>query len=138
MYIRNYRLPHAHKAEIGAQVQKLLEDTIIEQSVSPYNAPQLLVPKYIQTDLKKYRLVVDFRQLNDRIVNVFFNIGHDKFIPPDRSKSNIKTLHSILHNKRAFSVYQVAIWVENIIQQFSTNVIIGPFGSGFTSIFICG
>lgn len=69
VYIKNYRLPQAHKEEINAQVQDLLKSRVIEPSVSPYNAPLLLVPKKGQTDLKKWRLVVDFRKLNDKIVN---------------------------------------------------------------------
>lgn len=69
VYIKNYRLPHAQTTEINSQVQKLLESNIIEPSISPYNAPLLLVPKKGQTDLKKWRLVVDFRKLNDKIIN---------------------------------------------------------------------
>lgn len=69
VYIKNYRLPQAQTEEIHNQVKGLLREGIIEPSVSPYNAPLLLVPKKGQTDLKKWRLVVDFRKLNDKIVN---------------------------------------------------------------------
>lgn len=69
VYIKNYRLPQTHTEEINNQVKGLLRDGIIEPSISPYNAPLLLVPKKGQTDLKKWRLVVDFRKLNDKIVN---------------------------------------------------------------------
>lgn len=69
VYIKNYRLPQAQTEEIHSQVKSLLNEGIIEPSISPYNAPLLLVPKKGQTDLKKWRLVVDFRKLNDKIVN---------------------------------------------------------------------
>lgn len=68
VYIKNYRSPEIHRQEIITQVDKLLTDNIIQPSVSPYNSPILLVPKKSTTDTKKWRLVVDFRQLNKRIV----------------------------------------------------------------------
>jgi RNase H-like domain found in reverse transcriptase/Reverse transcriptase (RNA-dependent DNA polymerase)/Integrase zinc binding domain/Retroviral aspartyl protease len=63
-YIKNYRIPHAHKNIIEKEVQQLLKDGIIEPSVSPYNSPLLLVPKKGGTG----RVVVDFRQVNKKIV----------------------------------------------------------------------
>lgn len=65
---KNYRSPEIHRQEIDTQVDKLLNDNIIQASVSPYNSPILLVPKKSTTDTKKWRLVVDFRQLNKKIV----------------------------------------------------------------------
>ena len=69
VYIKNYRLPQTQIEEIDQQVQKLLDDDIIEHSTSPYNSPLLVVPKKSDGDEKKWRLVVDFRQLNKKIVN---------------------------------------------------------------------
>jgi hypothetical protein len=45
VYIKNYRIPQAQKAEINSQVEKMLENDIIESSISRYNSPVLLVPK---------------------------------------------------------------------------------------------
>ena len=45
----------------------MLNDDVIEPSVSPYNSPVFLVPKKSQDDTKKWRLVVDFRDLNKKI-----------------------------------------------------------------------
>ena len=46
----------------------MIKDDIIEPSVSPYNSPILLVPKKSQNEnIKKWRLVVDFRQLNKKL-----------------------------------------------------------------------
>lgn len=69
VYIKNYRLPQTQIKEINEQVDKLMADNIIEHSVSPYNSPLLVVPKKSANDEKKWRLVVDFRKLNDKIVN---------------------------------------------------------------------
>jgi Reverse transcriptase (RNA-dependent DNA polymerase)/RNase H-like domain found in reverse transcriptase len=63
-YIKNYRLPQAHKEQINNEVKKLLENNIVENSVSPYNSPLLLVPKKGGED----RVVVDFRQVNKKLV----------------------------------------------------------------------
>lgn len=68
VYIKNYRIPEAHKKEVIIQVEKMLNDKIIQPSVSPYNSPLLLVPKKSTNEDKKWRLVVDFRQLNKKIV----------------------------------------------------------------------
>lgn len=69
-YIKNYRIPHSHKEEVKKQVHKLLEDDIIEPSVSNYNSPILLVPKkpLPGTNEKRWRLVVDYRAINKKLV----------------------------------------------------------------------
>ena len=67
-------------------MQELLESNIIEPYISPYNAPLLLVPKKEQTDLKKWRLVVDFRKLNDKIVNEKFTRLEDILDKLERAK----------------------------------------------------
>lgn len=68
VYIKNYRTPESQKTEINAQVEKMLNEGIIQHSVSPFNSPILLVPKKSSTDVKKWRLVIDFRQLNKQII----------------------------------------------------------------------
>ena len=73
-YIKNYRLPHAQMEEIEEQVKKLKNEDIIESSNSPYNSPLLIVPKKSENGDKKWRLVVDFRQLNKKIVDDKFPI----------------------------------------------------------------
>lgn len=67
-YIKNYRNAHSQKEEICRQVDKLIENDIIEPSVSNYNSPILLVPKKSETNDKKWRLVVDYRQLNKKLL----------------------------------------------------------------------
>ena len=41
VYIKNYRLPHSQFDDIETQVTKLLDDAIIEPSITPYNSPLL-------------------------------------------------------------------------------------------------
>lgn len=68
VYIKNYRTPEIHKTEIDKHVSKMLEEKIIRPSVSPFNSPVLLVPKKSTDTNKQWRLVIDFRQLNKKIV----------------------------------------------------------------------
>lgn len=68
VYIPNYKTIHSQGVEIEKQVQKMLTEEIIEPSVSSYNSPILLVPKKSEESDKKWRLVVDYRQLNKKIM----------------------------------------------------------------------
>jgi hypothetical protein len=66
---RPYRLPEAQKREVDTQVTKLLNEGIITESKSPWNSPLLIVPKKEDASgEKKWRLVVDFRKLNEKSV----------------------------------------------------------------------
>lgn len=70
VYIKNYRSAYSDKTEIERQVRKMLNDNIIEPTVSNYNNPILLVPKKALpgSEQKKWRLVTDFRQLNKKMI----------------------------------------------------------------------
>lgn len=70
VYIKNYRIPHTHRAEINEQVNKLVSDGIVEPSVSEFNSPLLLVPKKAlpNSEQKRWRLVVDYRQINKKVI----------------------------------------------------------------------
>lgn len=72
IFTRNYRQPQVYIEEIDKQVQNLLEMDIIEPSCSPYNSPLLLVPKKGSKDQKRWRLVVDFRKINKKVVSDVF------------------------------------------------------------------
>lgn len=76
VYKKQYRLPKSQKGEIQKQIKKMLEDDIIEETMSEWSSPILLVPKKCDTDEKKYRLVVDYRKLNE-------NIADDRFPLPN-------------------------------------------------------
>jgi hypothetical protein len=66
---RLYRLPETQKAEVGKQVKKLLQEGIIEESNCPWNSLILVVPKKVDASGQlKFRLVVDYRKLNEKTV----------------------------------------------------------------------
>lgn len=89
VYTRNYRLPHSQKMEINRQVSELLENDLIEPSVSNFNSPLILVPKKSTDGKPKYRMCVDYRKLNRKLVpdrfplprmeDIFDNLGKAKF-----------------------------------------------------------
>jgi hypothetical protein len=59
-----YRVPFALRKEIQNQVQDMLAKGVIEESVSPWSSPGILVPKKSLNGKPKYRFCVDFRALN--------------------------------------------------------------------------
>lgn len=66
VYLKPYRQPQAVNDEINRQVDKLLKDNVIQESFSPWNFPVHLVPKKMDASgEKKYRMVIDYRRLND-------------------------------------------------------------------------
>jgi hypothetical protein len=66
---RPYRLPETQKREVDSQVTKLLKEGIITESKSPWNSPLLVIPKKEDASVeRKWRLVVDFRKLNENSV----------------------------------------------------------------------
>ena len=64
--IKSYRPPECHKEEVKRQMTELYNNGVIKDSNSPFNSPIWVVPK--KTDAsgqKKWRIVIDFRKLND-------------------------------------------------------------------------
>ena len=90
-YVRPYKLPQVHKEEVQKQVDKMLKQNIIENSISEWNSPLLLVPKKSTDDTKKWRLVIDYRKLNDALQD-------DKFPLP-----NIEEVIDSLSGAKYFS-----------------------------------
>ncbi|RVE48490.1 hypothetical protein evm_006801 [Chilo suppressalis] len=67
-YIKPYRIPHSLKQEVQRQIDDMLANDIIEETISEWSSPVLLVPKKTnRSNEKKWRLVIDYRQLNNRI-----------------------------------------------------------------------
>lgn len=65
IHTKTYRYPKVHEAEVEKQINKMLNDKIIEPSSSPYSSPIWIVPKKRDSSGKrKWRLVVDYRNLN--------------------------------------------------------------------------
>lgn len=70
IYAKPYRHAHAENDEIERQIEKLLKDNIIKESHSPWSAPVHLVPKKLDASgERKFRLVIDYRRLNDITVD---------------------------------------------------------------------
>lgn len=77
VFAKPYRLPKLHKDEIKRQLSEMLKEGIIEPSRSNWSSPVLLVPKKCDSTFqKKWRLVVDYRKLNNCIED-------DKYPLPD-------------------------------------------------------
>ena len=60
----NRRMPLHHKQDLQNKMDALLAKDLIEPCHSPYRAPAMLVPK----KNGKFRLVIDYRQLNDQTI----------------------------------------------------------------------
>ncbi len=70
IYVKNYRYPYHLKEAIQEQVRKLLEEGIIRHSNSPNSSPAWVVPKKVDASgKKKWRLVIDYRKLNDLTID---------------------------------------------------------------------
>ena len=66
---KQYKFPISLKDEVNRQVEELLEAGIIKPSISPYNAPLWMVPKKLDSSgIQKWRLVSDFRLLNEKTI----------------------------------------------------------------------
>lgn len=68
VYRKGYRLPETHKPIIRQKIDEMLKDDIIEETFSPYNSPILLVPKKSMNGKPEFRLVVDYRELNKKVI----------------------------------------------------------------------
>ena len=109
---RPYRLPESQEKEIDKQVKQLVEDGIITESDYPWNSPLLIVPKRAGPDGKpKWRLVVDFRQLNEKtvgdahplpdITEVLDQLGQSKYFT---CLDMVMGYHQIKLDRRLYSI----------------------------------
>ena len=63
---KSFRIPEINEEEVERQIEQMLNDDIIQPSTSPWNSPILVIPKKIDASgNQKFRIVVDFRKLND-------------------------------------------------------------------------
>lgn len=70
IHTKSYRYPQVYEEEVQKQIQKLLRDGIIQESISPYTSPIWIVPKKADaTGTKKFRLVIDYRKLNEKTIS---------------------------------------------------------------------
>lgn len=70
IYTKSYRYPYIHKEEVKKQINKMLDQGIIQQSYSPWSSPVWIVPKKKDASGKqKWRLVIDYRKLNEKTIS---------------------------------------------------------------------
>lgn len=70
VYTKSYRYPFCHREEVGQQISKMLEQGIIRPSSSPWSSPIWVVPKKADASgLKKWRIVIDYRKLNEKTIS---------------------------------------------------------------------
>ena len=70
VYTKTYRYPFCHKEEVQRQITKMLEQGIIRPSNSPWTSPVWIVPKKMDASgQKKWRLVIDYRKLNEKTIS---------------------------------------------------------------------
>lgn len=97
IYSKLYRYPEVHKEEVNRQIQEMLKDGIIRESTSPYNSPIWIVPKKQDfSNIQKWRIVIDYRKLNDITIE-------DRFPIP-----NIEDIFDKLGNSQYFSTIDLA------------------------------
>lgn len=75
IHTKSYRYPHIHKPEVEKQINEMLTDGIIQHSLSPWTSPIWIVPKKADASGKqKWRIVVDYRKLNEKTIDDKFPI----------------------------------------------------------------
>lgn len=75
IYTKTYRYPEIHRDEVSKQINQMLDSKIIRPSDSPYSAPIWVVPKKKDASgTEKWRIVIDYRKLNEVTINDKFPI----------------------------------------------------------------
>lgn len=70
VHTKTYRYPYVHRQEVQSQIEKMLQQDIIRPSDSAWSSPIWVVPKKADASGKvKWRLVVDFRKVNEKTID---------------------------------------------------------------------
>lgn len=70
VHAKSYRYPFCHRKEVQRQISKMLEQGIIRHSSSPWTSPVWVVTKKLDASgQKKWRLVIDYRKLNEKTID---------------------------------------------------------------------
>jgi len=118
VYSGSYPHPMGVTEFVNAEVKQLLADGVIRPSKSPYNNPTWVVDKKgtEQNGVKKKRLVIDFRKLNQKTVDdrypiptistILSNMGESKFFTTLDLKSGFHQIELAEKDreKTAFSI----------------------------------
>ena len=90
----------------------MLQKEIIEKSDSPYNAPFWVVPKKVDaSDKQKWRIVVDFRKLNELTDQDAYPLSHIRQI-----KTHIRASKKSLINWGTQNSFPRSIYPQNSIK----------------------
>ena len=69
-FTKSYRYPEVHKEEVRKQIYSMLGQGIIQPSISLWSSPIWIVDKKMDASKeKKWRLVVDYRKLNEKTID---------------------------------------------------------------------
>jgi len=75
IYRKPYKYPQTFDEEVNKQINEIIEQRTIRKLKSPYCSPIWIVPKKSDASGKpKFRLVVDYRNLNEITINDKFPI----------------------------------------------------------------
>lgn len=96
VFVKSYRQAESLKNETDKIINKMLDDKIIQHSKSPWNSPLLVVPKKADGEKRKWRVVVDYRRLNDVTITDVFPLP------------NIEEILDQLGNSQYFSTLDLA------------------------------
>lgn len=89
VHTKTYRFPFCHKEEVNRQINKMLDDGIIRHSQSPWSSPIWIVPKKADASgKKKWRIVVDYRKINEKTINDRYPIPNIEDILDKLGKCN--------------------------------------------------
>lgn len=119
IYTKNYRFPEIHKKEVEKQMTDLKRQGIIKDSESPWNSPIWIVPKKQDASgIQKWRIVIDYRKLNEitkadkfpipNIDDIFDQLGNSKYFTTLDLASGFHQIpvHPKDQEKTAFSTHQ--------------------------------
>lgn len=122
VHVKNYRYPYCHKNEVNKQIQSMLKQGIIRPSNSPWSSPIWIVPKKKDASgEQKWRLVVDYRKLNDKTIDDRYPLPNITDILDKLGKSNYFSTIDL-----ASGFHQIEV-TENDIQKTAFNVEHGHF-----------
>lgn len=119
LYSKIYRYPQIHEQEIQRQINEMLEQDIIKKSNSPYNSPLWVVPKKIDNSGKrKWRIVIDYRKLNEFTVDDKFPIPNlnailDKLgegVSSNYGSGGGQKENSLLNSIWSLRIHSYALW----------------------------
>lgn len=112
IYTKSYRYPYIHKEEVEKQIQSMLEQKIIRPSDSPWSSPIWIVPKKLDKSGKqKWRLVVDYRKVNERTIDDKYPIPNITEILDKLGKCNYFTTIDL-----ASGFHQIEMHKDDIIK----------------------